>query len=102
MTGTSNKMKTVFITGASGTMGMSSLRQIIQNRDTYSRYRLILLVRDSDKNHEEMKPFLGEPNLDIAWGDLLDYEKVKQCVRRADLIIHIAAYVSPAADYHPD
>lgn len=97
-----DSIKTVFITGASGSMGMASLREIFENRDTYNRYKLILLVRDSEKNREEMKPFSEEPNLEIVWGDLLDFEKVKECVKEADLIVHIAAFVSPAADYHPE
>ena len=35
-------------------------------------------------------------------GDLLCYEDVCKCVRDADLVLHIAAFVSPAADYYPE
>jgi len=87
------------MTGASGGMGMASLMQMVQDLD---KIHLILLVRDSEKNRAEMKDFENEPGITIVWGDLLDYDTVKSCVQDADLILHIAALVSPTADYYPE
>lgn len=87
------------MTGASGGMGMASLRQMVQD---LGKIHLILLVRDSEKNRAEMKDFESEPGLTIVWGDLLDEKVVRSCVEKADLILHIAALVSPTADYYPE
>ena len=51
----------VFMTGASGGMGMASLRQMLP--DVGDAYDLVALVRDSEKNRGEMAPFEGTPGL---------------------------------------
>lgn len=89
----------VFMTGASGGMGMASLRQMLP--DVGERYDLVVLVRDSDKNHAEMAPFEGTDGLTIVWGDLSSKDDLRRCIEGASLVLHIAAFVSPAADYHP-
>ena len=63
---------------------------------------IVLLIRDSVKNRKSLATFRGAAGLEIHWGDLNDYDAVLECVRDADLILHIAALVSPAADYHPE
>ena len=35
------------------------------------------------------------PWLEIVWGDLNNYDDVLKCVKGCDLILHIAAFVSP-------
>lgn len=89
----------VFMTGASGGMGMASLAMMAP--DAGKLYDLVLLVRDSEKNHKEMAAFEGKPGISIVWGDLGNKDDVARCVEGADLVLHIAAFVSPAADYHP-
>lgn len=89
----------VFMTGASGGMGMESLKQMMPN--VGKAYDLVLLVRNSEKNRKEMAPFEGKDGLEIVWGDLDDKEALKRCLSDTDLVIHIAAFVSPAADYYP-
>lgn len=89
----------VFMTGASGGMGMASLKQMLP--DVGEAYDLVVLVRDSEKNRSEMAPFEGTSGLEVVWGDLDDNEAVRCCLLDTDLVLHIAAFVSPAADYHP-
>lgn len=90
----------VLMTGASGGMGLASLEAMM--RDAGSSYDLTLIVRDSAKNHEVLAPYLGTQGLSFAWGDLQDKEFVRSCMEGVDLVLHIAAFVSPAADYHPE
>lgn len=89
----------LFMTGASGGMGMESLKQMMP--DVGKAYDLVVLVRDSEKNRKEMAPFEGKEGLEIVWSDLDDKDALRRCLEGTDLVIHIAAFVSPAADYYP-
>ena len=89
----------VFMTGAGGGMGFESFKQMLP--DLGKLYDLVLLLRDSEKNRKLFAPYLDTPGLSIHWGDLLNREDVAACVRGADIVLHIAAFVSPQADYFP-
>jgi len=58
-------------------------------------------IRDSEKNRNILKSYTETPGLEIVWGDLNNYDDVLKCVKGCDLIFHIAAFVSPVADYYP-
>jgi nucleoside-diphosphate-sugar epimerase len=88
----------VFLSGATGTMGFAGMKALLEDAD---EIELVVLVRPSEKNKRIMKPFSGIPSLSIVWGDLTDYESVKNCVKNADVVLHVGAFVSPAADYYP-
>lgn len=90
--------KTVFLTGACGGMGFQGLTRMLKDGDSYNT---LILVRDSEKNRKMLEPYVALGNLEIVWGDLNDYDTVYQCVEKSDLILHVAAFVSPAADYNP-
>lgn len=93
------KKQTVFITGATGGMGFESLKQILEDKE---KQNVIILVRDSEKNRKLLKDYRNIPELTIKWGDLTNYQDVYECVKDADIVLHIAAFVSPAADYYPE
>ena len=88
----------VFVTGATGGMGFASLKEMLKDSD---RQDIVILARDSEKNRNILKPYMETPGLEIVWGDLNNYDDVLKCVKGCDLILHIAAFVSPAADYYP-
>ena len=89
----------VFVTGATGGMGFESLKQMLLDTD---KQDIIILARDSEKNHKLLADYKNQPGLTIYWGDLLNKDDVAACVKEADIVLHIAAYVSPAADYYPE
>ena len=89
----------VFVTGATGGMGFETLKQMLDDRD---KIEITILARDSEKNHKLLAPYLNEEGLHIVWGDLLNEDDVYKCVEQADIVLHIAAFVSPQADYYPD
>lgn len=91
--------QTVFITGATGGMGFESFKQMLEDRD---KQNIILLARDSEKNRKLLDPYMNMPEVTVKWGDLTNYQDVYDCVKGADIVLHIAAFVSPAADYYPD
>lgn len=92
-------MKTICITGATGTMGQATLREFLPRLD---RFRLILLARHSKKNLKLLSPYLKHENVEVVWGDLTNAGDVARAVRQADIVLHIGGMVSPAADYYPE
>ena len=88
----------VLLTGASGTMGMESFK--LMKNDT-PRYTLRILVRGSEKNHKLFDEYEGKQGIEIIWGDLNNRDEVDRAVKGASLVLHVAAFVSPAADYNP-
>lgn len=89
----------VFVTGAGGGMGYESFKRMLP--DVGKLYDLVILVRDSDKNRQLFERYIGTEGITIIFGDLLNKDDVAECVSRSDMVLHIAAFVSPEADYHP-
>lgn len=89
----------VFLTGATGTMGFLGMQELLKDSD---EIELVVLVRASDKNRKLLQPYTTKGCLEIVWGDLVDYQSVERCVRGADIVLHVGAFVSPAADYYPE
>ncbi len=85
----------VFLTGATGTMGFMGMEALLTDPDI----DLVVLARPSEKNRTKLAPYAGR--ITIIWGDLTHYPDVCQAVKDADLVLHVGAFVSPAADYHP-
>lgn len=90
--------KTIFLTGATGTMGGAGLRELAGRLD---RFNLTLLARPSEQNKKKLAPYAGRKGIRIVWGDLTCYEDVLDGVTGADYVLHVGGMVSPAADYFP-
>ena len=88
----------VFLTGASGGMGYAALTELAQHPDCLE---LVLLALDDAQSRTRLEPFARQPGVTLRCGDLTRYEDVLPCVKDANIILHVAALVSPAADYHP-
>ncbi|OHS95396.1 hypothetical protein TRFO_10534 [Tritrichomonas foetus] len=90
--------KTVFITGGTGVMGSATVQEFMK----YSEFiKIKLLVRKSSKNVKLMKKFSECKNVEIIWGDLLNYEDILKGVTGSDYVLHIGGMVSPMADLYP-
>lgn len=90
--------KTVFVTGATGTMGQETVKQLLARSP---RFKVRVLARPSDKNRALLKK-MAHPMLEVVWGDMADFACVKRCVAGSDYVLHIGAMVSPAADKYPE
>ncbi len=103
--------KTVFLTGASGSMGGAAFKELRRRRD---RYDTVILVRPSAKNKKLFRKYEGRKRLPvgqrgvveldglkIVWGDLTNYEDVLTAVTGADYVLHPAAFIAPEADHNP-
>ena len=89
---------TVFLTGASGTMGWAAFKELYARTQMYN---IVVLLRDSKKNRAKFAAYLKDPHVRIVWGDLTEYDDVLDAVTGADYILHVGGMVSPAADYFP-
>ena len=90
---------TVFLTGATGTMGFAGMQEILKRPDQYD---LRILARPSQKNKELLEPLIAKhPTLHVIWGDLTKYEDILKGVTGADIVLHVGGMVSPQADYRP-
>ena len=94
----SKPKKLVFITGATGTMGQETMKQLLSRNN---RFKVRILARPSEKNRALLKKYRC-PSLEIVWGDMADYNTIEKCVNGADYVLHIGAMVSPAADKYPE
>ncbi len=88
--------KKVFITGATGTMGMATLAKLMENKDEFS---VKMLARDSETNHRKLAPFMED--FEVIWGDLKDDDKLREGVKDADYVLAIGAILSPFCDDDP-
>ena len=92
-------MTTVFLTGATGTMGYAGMMEILRYPD---RYQLRILARPSKKNKELLSPLASTySSLTVIWGDLTNYDDVLKGVTGSDIVLHVGGMVSPQADYRP-
>ncbi len=86
----------VLLTGATGSMGQSALNEFIK---TSHRVRAFSLDTDEDK--KILKKYQKYQNIKTIFGDLTKFQDVKKAVKGVDIVLHVGAFVSPAADYHP-
>ena len=61
--------KTVFLTGATGTMGWAGLQELLRFPE---QYNVTVLARKSKKNVKKLTPIADK--IRIVWGDLMRYE----------------------------
>ncbi|MES2264413.1 MAG: NAD(P)-dependent oxidoreductase [Pseudomonadota bacterium] len=93
-----NSKKTVFLTGATGNMGLAALEFFRQRRD---RYDVVVLVLPVAKDKKLIAPFERRGDVRVIWGDLTNYDDVLRGVSGADYVLHVGGLVSPLADHHP-
>jgi nucleoside-diphosphate-sugar epimerase len=96
-----NKKKRVFLTGAGGSMGGAALKELTSPERKH-KYDIVVLDLPATRNQQRLKPFANMPDVDIVWGDLTNYNDVLKCVTGADIVLHPAAFIAPAADHDPE
>lgn len=94
----SHSKKTVFLTGGTGVMGFATLKEIAKDLEDI---HLKVLARKSDKNEKLLAPYMNNANIEIIWGDFLDYDTVYNGIKGCNYVLHIGGLVSPLADRSP-
>lgn len=90
--------KRIFLTGATGSMGMATLKELLLSTNC----DIVLLVLPTDADRKIIQPFLKNSRIQVVFGDLTVYEDILECVTGSDVILHCGALVSPLADDNPE
>ncbi len=88
----------VLITGATGHMGREGLKQLHKNK---SMYEIIIFSLPTPSDKKILKSYRKDKSIKIIWGDLTNYNDVKNAVEHADIVLHLGALVAPVADHKP-
>ncbi|MDQ3917964.1 MAG: NAD-dependent epimerase/dehydratase family protein [Acidobacteriota bacterium] len=78
------KGKNIFITGGAGFIGSTLIGRLIEENK-------ITAYDNLSRNSLKDKPYSGHPNLTLIEGDILDYARLEEAMRGANLVVHCAA-----------
>jgi UDP-glucose 4-epimerase len=84
MEGQMIRNKTIFITGGAGFIGSTLIGRLVEDNR-------IVVYDNLHRNSLKDKAFKDHPNLTFIQGDILDYEKIVQSIRGAQIVVHCAA-----------
>jgi len=85
--------KRILITGASGTVGSSLLKQILKE---HSDYYITLFDMDKANIRKKLEKYTG--NINRIYGDITNPDDVETACMHQDIVIHLAAIIPPLAD----
>lgn len=88
------RKKNILLTGASGTVGLEVLKQLIN----CNKYHIVVFDKKSKISVEKLEPFKNKMHL--IFGDITDNSDLKALVD-IDVTIHLAAIIPPLADEVP-
>ncbi len=88
---------TILLTGATGSVGIEALRELIRRQD---RYHIRILSLDTQQERKILQPFANQ--IEIVWGDLRHPDDVNRAVTGTDAVLHVAAIIPPLADQQPE
>jgi nucleoside-diphosphate-sugar epimerase len=91
-----NKMR-ILITGGAGYVGTALIPQLLKKNYKVTVFDNLMFGGDA------ILPFFRSPNFEFVKSDIRDKEKLKDSVKEADVIIHLAAIVGfPACRKEPE
>lgn len=89
------KMKQILLTGAAGSVGYETLKQLVQRG-----YEVNVLELPTKKNKKRLKPFMEKVH--IFYGDINDPVIVRAALQGVAVVIHLAAIIPPLVDLKPE
>ncbi|MCT1478590.1 NAD(P)-dependent oxidoreductase [Microbacterium sp. p3-SID336] len=90
--------RTVLLTGATGNWGRATLRAFREHPDIVVK----AFVLPTRADRAALQEFHDMENLEIVEGDLTRFDDVRAAVTGSDVVLHLAAVVSPHADARPE
>lgn len=94
-------MRKVFLTGATGVMGMAGMRAILNHNKSGESVSLTILARRGKVNERKLAPYIRS-GVKVIWGDLNNPADIEAGIMDADIVLHVGGLVSPAADWMPE
>lgn len=89
-------MKNILVTGAAGSIGYETLKQLIDKK----QYYVTALDLPTKKNKRKLKQF--EKQAQLVYGSINEESFIQKIVVDQDVIIHLAAIIPPLADQEPE
>ncbi len=86
-------MQTILLTGASGSVGYQTLKELLKNKN---EVKIKVFDIKTKNTRKKLNKFKNE--LEIIWGDISKSKDVEKAVKNTDIIIHTAALIPPKAD----
>ena len=91
-----SKMKSILLTGASGTVGYEALKQLLEIPD------LNITVFDKKTKASVRKLDSFKDKIKLVYGDITNKADLEKIVYNQDYVIHLAAIIPPTADDYPE
>ena len=85
----------ILLTGASGTVGIEVLRQLVENTNV----KLTIFDKKNSRTTKLFAPY--KKQLNIVYGDICKDEDLFKIPENIDVAIHLAAIIPPLADKDP-
>jgi nucleoside-diphosphate-sugar epimerase len=76
--------KRIFITGGAGFIGTALVKRLLDRNQ-------VVVYDNGHRNSLKDSGVIGHPNLDIVWGDILDYGLVRKSIDGCQIVVHLAA-----------
>lgn len=89
----------VALTGASGNMGVETLKQVLE-LECVDKVKLLLVDEKREhKDDRKWKKIYGD-KVEITFGDIANFDDCKRLVEGSDYVLHLAAVIPPKADHN--
>ncbi|NHJ84678.1 MAG: NAD(P)-dependent oxidoreductase [Asgard group archaeon] len=88
----------ILLTGAFGNVGSSTLDILISREDRIRCFDIA--TKTNIKKARKYRKY--QDKVEIFWGDLRNFDEVKQAVSGMDVVIHLGAIIPPLANQRPD
>lgn len=92
-----NKKQNILLTGASGTVGFEVLKLLYQHKNEFN-----ITVFDIKSNKSKQKFRNFKTNIEYLFGDISNYDEIRNACINKDYVIHLAAIIPPVADDLPE
>lgn len=89
-------MKQILLTGAAGSIGYETLKQLVEKEI----YEITVLELPTKRSRKRLQSF--ENQVHIVYGSINDEALVSTLTSKMDVVIHLAAIIPPLADQKPE
>ena len=90
---------TVAMTGASGNMGVETLKQVLE-LECVDKVKVLLVNEKRERKDRRRWQRLYGDRIEVIFGDVAVLDDCKRLVQGSDYVLHLAAVIPPKADHY--